>query len=138
MNDKVIVNFDEKPCVVKPEPCRLTLQARTEHIVNVPTNYKGLGILDKTELPPGVFLAASLTKGANGVSDKCCNTTTQDQTVVIPQVDLENLSEGESSVTLALLAVAEGDNRSSSLRKLLRLQHLNIEERVSIVEICEE
>jgi hypothetical protein len=46
MNNEVIINLHVKPCVGKTEPCRLTLQARTEHIVNVPTNYKGLGILD--------------------------------------------------------------------------------------------
>jgi hypothetical protein len=66
MNKEVIVNFDVKPCVGKTEPCRLSLQARTEQIVNVPTNYKGLGILNKTELLPGIFLAASLTRGENG------------------------------------------------------------------------
>ena len=41
-------------------------------------------------------------------------------------------------MTIAFSAVADSDSRLSSLRKLLRLQHLNPEERVSIVEICEE
>ena len=41
-------------------------------------------------------------------------------------------------MTLALSTVADADSRLRSLRKLLRLQHLNGEERVSIVEICEE
>ena len=57
------MNFDVKPCVTNTEPCRLTLKARTENIVNIPTNYKGLGLLDKTELLPGIYLAASLTRG---------------------------------------------------------------------------
>ena len=70
MNDEVIVNFDVKPRVNKTEPCRLTLKARTENIVNVPNNYKGLGLLDKTELSPGFYLAASLTRGENGVCYK--------------------------------------------------------------------
>jgi len=93
MNDEVIVNFEEKPCVGETEPCRLTLKAISEYIVNVPTNYKVLGVLDKTELSPGFFLAASLTRGKNGVcATSVVNTTELDQMVVLPQVDLENLS----------------------------------------------
>jgi len=65
------VNFDVKPRVSNTEPCRLTLKARTENIVNIPTNYKGLGLLDKTELSPGIYLAASLTRGENGVCYEC-------------------------------------------------------------------
>ena len=47
MNDEVFVNFDVKPCDNKTEACRLTSKARTENIVNIRTNYKGLGLLDK-------------------------------------------------------------------------------------------
>ena len=97
MNNEVFIDFDVKPCVGKTEPCRLTLKARSENIVNVPTNYKGLGLLDRTELSQGIFLAASLTRGENGVcTTSVVNTTEQDQTVVFPRVDLEILSEGES------------------------------------------
>ena len=67
MNDEVILNFDVKPCVNNTETCTLTLKARTENIINVPTNYKALGLLDKTELSRGVYLAASMTRGENGV-----------------------------------------------------------------------
>ena len=70
MNDEVLVNLDVKPCVNKTEPCRLTLKARTENIVKVPTNYKGLGLLGKHELP-GIYLAASLTRGDNGICYEC-------------------------------------------------------------------
>ena len=131
MNDEVIVNLDDK--VGKTEPCRLTLQARTEHIVNVPTNYKGLGILNKTELTPGPFLAASLTRAKNVVCVTCIvNTTEQDQMISLPLVNLEDLSEGESVMTFVLSAVADKDciNRLRNLRNLLRLQHLNAEERI--------
>ena len=139
MNDEVIVNFDEK--IGKPEPCRLTLQARTEHIVNVPTNHKGLGILNKSEITPGVFLAASLTTAKNGVCPtSIVNTTEKDQMISLPLVELEQLSEREGAMTFALSAVADSDctNRLNTLRNSLRLQHLNAEERISIVEICQE
>ena len=52
MNDEVCLNFNVKPCVNITEPCRLTLNARTENIVNIPTYYKRLGLLDKSELLP--------------------------------------------------------------------------------------
>jgi len=71
MNNEVFIDFNVKPCVGKTEPCRLTLKARSENIVNAPTNYKGLGLLDKTELSLGIFLATSLTRGENSVSYEC-------------------------------------------------------------------
>ena len=66
MNNEVVINFDEKPCVDKSTPCRLTLKARSECTVNFPTNSKGLGLLDRAEISPGVFSAASLTGGKMG------------------------------------------------------------------------
>ena len=84
MNDEIIVNFDVKPCVNKTEPCRLTLRARTKNIVNVPTNYKGLGLPDKNEILPGVYLASALTRGENGVCYKYHKHDKRDQTVELP------------------------------------------------------
>ena len=70
-----------KPRVNKTEPCRLTLQARTENTVNVPTNYKGLGLLHKNELLTGIYLAAAMTRGENGVCVTIViNTTDKNQT----------------------------------------------------------
>jgi hypothetical protein len=43
MNNEVVINFDKKSCVDKTTPCKLTLKAGSECIVNVPTNSKGLG-----------------------------------------------------------------------------------------------
>jgi hypothetical protein len=44
--DEVVVQFDPKPSANKTEPYRLTLKARTENIVTIPTTSKGL---DKSE-----------------------------------------------------------------------------------------
>ena len=108
-----------KPCINKTEPCRLTLRARTENIVRVPTNYKDLGLLDKNEILPGVYLASALTRGENGVCVmSIINATKRDQTVELPWVDLENL-EGEVSLTLTLSAVANSDGRLTYLRNEL-------------------
>ena len=80
MNNEVVINVDEKSCVDKTTLCKLTLKARSECIVNVPTNSKGLGLLDRAELLPRVFLAASLTKGENGVCvTSIANTSEQDK-----------------------------------------------------------
>ena len=86
-------------------PCR-----PEQNTLNVPTNYKGLGILNKTELTPGVFLAASLTRAKNGVCvTSIVNTTEQDQMISLPLVNLEQLSEEESVMTFVLSAVADRD-----------------------------
>ena len=57
MNNEVVINFDKKPCIVNTTPCKLTLPARSEFIVYVPTHSEGTGLLDREELQPGVFLA---------------------------------------------------------------------------------
>jgi len=147
MNGEIVVNFHLKPSINKTEPCRLTLRARTENIVRVPTNYKGLGFLAKNEILPGVYLASALTRGQNGVCvtsiinatvTSIINATERDQTVELPCVDLENLEEREGSLTFALSAVANSACRLTNLRKQLRLDQLNSEERASIVTVCEE
>jgi hypothetical protein len=66
------------------------------------------------------------------------NTNEQEQAVTLLPVDLDILNESESSPNLTLSAVDGSNSRLIRLRNLLRLQHLNGEERVSIVEICEE
>jgi hypothetical protein len=47
MNDAVVVNFDTKSGSIKKEPCRLTLKASSEHIINLPTDSEGLGLFPK-------------------------------------------------------------------------------------------
>jgi hypothetical protein len=138
MNDEIIVNFDPKPCINKTETCRLTLGARTENIVRVPSNYKNLGLLAKNELLPGVYLASALIRAENGVCVTIIINTTERPNGRTTCVDLENLEEGEGSLTLTPSTVANSDCILTSLRDKLRLDHLNGEERASIVAICEE
>ena len=133
------MNFDEKSCVDKPTPCKLNLKARSEYIVYIPTHSQSLGLLDRAELLPGVFLAASLTREENGVCmTSIANTNEQAQSVILLPVELDIPDESESSLTLVLSAVEASDSRLVRLRNLLRLKHLNREERVSITELCEE
>ena len=137
--NEVIVKFDPKPRAIKTEPCRRTFGARTENIGSVPTTSKGLGLLPKNELLPGLYIASSLNQAVNGVCvTSIINTTEADQTVHLPKVALEGLDECESVLTLTLSAVARNGTRLSSLRVQLRLHHLNSEERASIITICED
>jgi hypothetical protein len=136
MESEVTVNFDPKPSANKLEPCRLTVRARTENIVEIPTSSKGLGLLAKGELSPGVYIASSLNRAVCVTS--IINTTKTDQTVELPCVVLEGLDVSESALTLTLTDESGNDCRLSNLRNQLRLDHLNSEERASIVAICEE
>ena len=107
--------------------------------MSVPTTSKGLCLLPKNELLPGMYIASSLTQAVNGICvTSIINTTEADQTVDLPKVALEGLDECESALTLTLSAVAGNGTRLSSLHGQLRLDHLNSEERASIVTICEE
>ena len=56
MNNEVVINFDKKPCIVNTTPCKLTLPARPECIVYVPTPSEGIGLLDWAELQLSLFL----------------------------------------------------------------------------------
>jgi hypothetical protein len=142
MNDNVVVKFDPKQTAITTEPCRLTLKARTETIVRVITASKGLGLLAKSELVLGVYLAASLTRAVNGgCVTSIINTRDTDVTIDLPRVDLEGLALNESEGALTLTLTADSGSsarRLSTLRNQLRLEHLNAEERTSIVAICEE
>ena len=89
---------------------------------------------------PGVYLAESLTKAING---KCItgtvNTLEEDITLEPPKVILEEVDDSEEAMTLMPTAVpVEVAGRLSKLREQLRTDHLNDEERVSLVKICEE
>jgi hypothetical protein len=124
MNNQVVVNFDPKPGTNKTEPCRRTLKVRTENIVRVPTTSKGLGLLPKNEILPGIYIASSLTRAVNGVCvTSIINTAETDQKIELPCVDLEVLEEGERALTQTYTAVVGSASRVSSLHNQLRLDH---------------
>jgi hypothetical protein len=139
INNKVAVSFDPKLGTIKREPFRLTLKARSEHIINVPTHSEGLGLLPKNEISPGVYLPSSLTRAVNGVcATSILNTNETDLTIQLPQITLESLYTSEGVLSLTATAVSSGDSRLSRLYHHLRLDHLHREERASILTICEE
>ena len=139
MNDEVVVGFDTKSGSIKKEPCRLTLKARSEHIISVPTDSEGVGLFSKQEIVPGVYLASSLTRAVNGVCvTSVLNTTDADVTIPLPRVFLEDLFTSKSAMTLSVTADASENGRIPTLCNHLNLDHLNCEERNSIISLCEE
>jgi hypothetical protein len=136
----VVVKFDPKPDRAHSKDCKLTLRARSENIVKLPSESLGDGLISKRRIMPGVFLAESLTKAINW---KCVtsivNTLEQDIILDPPQILLEAVEDNEEAVTVTNTAVpVEVTGRLSKLREELRTDHLNDEVRVSLVKICEE
>ena len=134
------MKFDSKPDKINGENCKLTLKTRSENIVKLPNKSMGHGLISKKELIPGVYLAESLTKEVNGECiTSIVNTREEDITLDLPQVLLEAVDDSEETMTLIPTAVPiEVAVRLSRLREQLRTDHLNEEERVSLVKICEE
>ena len=79
------MRFDPKPDKINGDNCKLTLKARSENIVKLPSKSMGHGLISKRELIPGVYLSESLTKEMNG---KCImsivNTREEDITLDLP------------------------------------------------------
>jgi hypothetical protein len=108
--------------------------------LKLPAHSLGLGLISIRELKPGVYLAESLTKAISGkFITGIVNTLEEDIILDLPQVILEELGDSEEAMTVIHTAVpVEVAGRLSRLREQLRTDHLNDEERVSLVRICEE
>jgi hypothetical protein len=90
---EVVLDFDNKTDRAASKHCKLTLKARTEHIVKLPTTFKGHGVISKKELVPRIFLAESLTMGCNGYCvTSIVNTLGKDVTIHPPLVELEEIT----------------------------------------------
>jgi len=117
----------------------LKLEARTENIVLLPTHSSGQGLIFKQELIPGVYLAESLTVERDGhCITSIVNTLSEEVTLDTPLVTLENYEIDNTVSVFSSHAVAEDANRLAKLHNELRLDHLNSEERSSLIQICED
>ncbi|PNF14896.1 hypothetical protein B7P43_G05140 [Cryptotermes secundus] len=138
--DNVAVEFD--PNVRdKDRQTKITLKARTENLVRLPTPSKGQGLISKKELIPGVYLAESLSTEINGTCvTSIINSLETDVTIEPPVVVLEDIDNDECEKTVIIFTtqLAEDNDRLAKLRNELRTDHLNSEERVSLIKICEE
>ena len=136
----VVVKLDSKSFTANIGNCKLSLKARSENIVKLPNKSVGHGLTSKKELMPGVYLAESLTKAMDGMCiTSIVNTLEEDITLDLPQVLLEEIDDNEESMPLIYTAVSvQYTGRISRLRYQLRTDHLNDEERVSLVKLCDE
>ncbi|XP_076386071.1 uncharacterized protein LOC143264142 [Megachile rotundata] len=123
------------------------LPPRTETIIQVRANDNGEGIVEKKMLQAGVYIGNCLTEAKNG---KCLipviNMTEQTVQVRLPPVDLDtklmtldhdqdNMKEARESYDIRSLT---GIDRMKTLRDNIRTEHLNEEEKTSLLELCEE
>jgi hypothetical protein len=89
---EIVLNFDKETNSVIGGIHKITLKGRTENIVQLPTTSKGHGIIPKSEVAQGVFLAESLTNVVNGYCiTSIVNTLEEDITIDLPQVELEEV-----------------------------------------------
>ena len=135
----VIMSFDSETDRTKAETCKLTLKPRTENIVHLPTKSTGIGIIPKAEIMPGVYLAESLTEEINGYCiTSIVNTLDREITVESPYVELEEINENEDAALIFSSSEVKTNDRISKLRDELRTNHLSNEEKLSLINICEE
>ena len=126
---------------------RITIPARTEMIVQLPVNVKSHireGLVEKSELLTGVYLADSLVKVHDGhVITSVLNT--REQEVEIPNLEVQLIElEDKNRDGVAVIGLTEqskdkGDQSSSRGERvidMLKTDHLNDEERKSLFEIC--
>jgi hypothetical protein len=136
---EVLINFDETDKVVN-ETHKLTLKARTKNIVQLPTKSKGHEIISKREVVPGVYLAESLTREVNGYCvTSIVNTLGEDDEIDPPHVELREIEDDyDNTVFMFSNSIVQDSSRLSKLHDELRTEHLNNEERVSLILIYEE
>ena len=114
---EVVLDFDDETDDTTDINHILTLKSRTESIVQLPTKSKGLAVISKSELAPGVYLAEALTEGVNGYCVASVVNTSEDVTVEISPLVLEEIENDDSENALIFsTSVAEIDNRRSKLR----------------------
>ena len=99
-----------------------------------------MGPKQKTETVPGVYLAESLTKKVNGFCvTSIVNMLEVDITIDSPHVELEEIENDPDDTALIFSnSVIEDSTRLHKLHDKLRTDHLNSEERVSLIKMCEE
>jgi hypothetical protein len=88
----VIISVDPKTNRVERKPYKLTLKARTESIVGLPTTSKVHGLISKRAVAPGMYLAESLTMETKGYCvTSIMNTLEEDITIESPHVELKEI-----------------------------------------------
>jgi len=122
---------------------KVTLTPCNETIVQTVTNRNRIGIVSSEETKPGVFIGSYLVEPEEYTCPiSIINTTEEFVEITTPFVTVNKLQTSDRASILALQQ-AKSENyesiqkRKENLRKQLRLEHLNREEKKAIEEICE-
>jgi len=126
---------------------RLTLPAISETIVQLPVNVESRvreGLVERSEIITGVYLAESLVKVNNGhIITSILNAREKEVEIPNPEVQLIELEDNDKDEA-AVIGFTEqnkdrGDQSLSRRERVvdrLRTDHLNDEERKSLLELC--
>jgi hypothetical protein len=126
---------------------KLTLPARAEVIVRLPVTEESPGtegLIERTELLAGVYLAESLVRVDKGhVITSVLNTREEEVEIPSREVHVMELGENEDREIARVGFTDQGENRDNHSRsrtervvELLRTDHLNREEKKSLLEMC--
>jgi hypothetical protein len=107
----VVIKFDPPHKDTDWKLKKLTLRARSENYVKLPTSSTGIGLTEKQEISPGIYLAESITSEINGLCvTSIINMLEEDVTIDYPQVNLEDVEDtDEPSVMIFSTAPVEDE-----------------------------
>lgn len=131
---------------------KIIIQPRTEAIIRAHTKEHGDGLVEKQRIEPGIYIGNCLTSSDNGTCPiPIINMTNhaiqlQPPTVqletfsVAPETDLLDDSGSSDCVSKATydIRVLTGKDRMRTLRDNIKTEHLNEEEKASLMELCEK
>lgn len=120
------------------------LPARSKKVIEIPIKETSpqVGFLPKIDVGPGVFLGEALVNSLSG-NARCLviNTTSTDIDITLPPVELEECDVIEHRPQTGMHPqnspenLKERANRFASLLKMLELDHLNDEEKESLLQV---
>jgi hypothetical protein len=118
--------------------CRITLPPRAESVVRIPVapGSPNVGVISKSEIQEGVFMAAALTKVVDGCAvTSILNVNEVEAEISEPIVRLDEVDLVKESNCIPKV---EPQDRERSIAMQLRLDHLNAEERKLLMETCSD
>lgn len=118
----------------------IVLQPRSETIVRAVTNCNQVSIVESKKTQAGVFIGCCLVQPKkNSCPVSILNITEGAVEIKTPCVEIEELAEeSETEDAVMNLSMEEaGLTRSERVKKALRMEHLNREEKSILLKICE-
>lgn len=126
----------------------LIIKPRSETIVKIEIINSNIteGICPKYEILPGVFLCPSIVRvdRNNQALTSVLNTTEQIVKIKLVQINLDSLADHENSTNIRsfqktnTLPKNYHSERLNKIRNLLRVSHLNEEEKSALINLCSE